>query len=85
MATIEIELNDFSTREILEELSYRMSHKGDKELIMKYLQKTLKLTNFKDRNSMTDVMKDELAEKMVKYLSLEQMEDAMKRYAPNHI
>lgn len=85
MATIEIELDDFSTRDIIEELTYRVSNKGDKELIMKYLQKNLKFTNFKDRNSMTDVMKDELAEKMVKYLSLEQMEEVLNRYAPNHI
>lgn len=84
MASIEIELDIFSTHEILEELSYRMSHKGDKELITKYLQKNREFTNFKDRNSMTDVMKDELAEKMVKYLSLDQMEEVLNKYAPNH-
>jgi hypothetical protein len=85
MPYVEIELDEFSTSELLDELSYRTGDKRDRKLIKDFLSKTLNTKVVTDRTSMLDVMKDEVAMLLSKYLTLEQLEECMERYAPGKV
>jgi hypothetical protein len=85
MPYVEIELEEFSTGELLDELSYRTGDKKDRKMIIEFLSELLDTKVVTNHKSMSDVMKDEVAILLLKYLTLEQLEECKEKYAPGKV
>ncbi len=85
MPYVEIKLEEFSTGELLDELSYRTGDKKDRKMIIEFLSEEFNNKNINIRNNMLENMKDEVAMLLSKYLTLEQLEECMERYAPGKV
>jgi len=90
MATVsvDIELDEFSTQEILSELHYRYHRhrRNDKEVINQALRKFGIDPDDVARStpdSMADVLKQELADKLARYATIDQIETEIRQYCPN--
>jgi hypothetical protein len=85
MPYVETELDEFSTGELLDELSYRAGNKSDRKMIIEFLSELLDTKVATGHTNILDVMKDEVAMLLSKYLTLEQLEECKERYAPGKV
>jgi len=71
---VEVELEDFDTHEIIDELESRYEYKSNKSEIEKFCRETLNISNDLPKDSLLDTLKLELIENNIHKFTLDELE-----------